>query len=95
MQAISENHIECDDERRIDARLRCLLPAKLVFNWKGSTLDCVIRNKSAEGYRVVFANAVALPRDFEVLNEQTGIIRPARLMWSTGLTAGIKLLDNP
>jgi hypothetical protein len=92
MQAMSELVTKTDDERRIEARMRCLLPGKLVFNWRGSTLDCVIRNKTSEGYRLTFSNAVALPRDFEILVESTGVIRPARLMWSTGEVAGIKFL---
>ncbi len=53
------------DSRQAD-RLRCLLPAKIVFNNRCSTFDCLIRNISASGAKIEIATAASLPARFEL-----------------------------
>jgi hypothetical protein len=75
------------DHRR-DHRQRALKAAKVVLSdW--TNVDCTVRDLTKDGARLVFAAATSLPKEFRILVMSSGIIRPARLLWQRGLSAGI------
>ncbi len=90
---LAKVHIPLTDaDRRIAPRMRCLLQGRMVFNYKGSTLDCLVRNLSQTGARLAFNDPVALPHEFELVIEAQGVTYNARLVWSTGTAAGIRFI---
>ncbi len=79
-------------EQRSAVRQRCLLQGRLAFNLGSSTLDCMVRNISKTGARLVFNDPVALPHEFELRIEAQGAIHKARLVWSNGSAAGVRFV---
>ena len=75
-------------EQRHAHRQRALKAAKVVLSdW--TMIDCTIRDLTGEGARLVFAGATNLPDEFRLLSLSANTIRPVRLLWQRGLSAGI------
>lgn len=75
-------------EQRGARRQRALKAAKVVLsNW--TMVDCTLRDLSDEGARLVFDGATSLPPEFRVMIVAAGTMRPARLLWQRGLSAGV------
>jgi hypothetical protein len=83
------------DERRSDVRARSLLRGRIIFNQRGSTMDCVIRNLSATGARIVMGETVVVPKEFELSIPQKGTTYRARLRWRTATEFGVEFLPCP
>ena len=79
-------------ERRIAPRLRTLKRARVLFNNRYSTIDCIVRNVSRTGALLTIDTAVHLPMVFEVSVGEEGI-RPAKLVYRREMFAGIRFLD--
>lgn len=82
-------------ERREVPRQRTLLGARVVFNNRRSTLDCVVRNLSDAGALILISDAVALPAVFELEIEHKRRIYGARFRWRDGERVGIALNERP
>ena len=82
-------------ERREVPRQRTLLGARIVFNNRQSTLDCVVRNLSDVGAMVLISDAVALPAAFELEIEHKRRVYGARFRWRDGERVGIALDGRP
>jgi hypothetical protein len=54
-----------------------------------TAIDCLIRDLSEGGARLVFSDTVSLPEEFRLLTVSTNMIVPARLLWQRGLSAGV------
>lgn len=78
-------------DRRREQRRRSLLGAKLSFNHQQTLLDCVIRNFSASGALLVFADPTLLPTDFDVEVAQWKEAFRARLVWRRAAQVGVVL----
>ncbi|MEN3791710.1 PilZ domain-containing protein [Fulvimarina sp. MAC3] len=81
-------------ERRIAPRQRVLKRARVIFNNGFSTLDCVVRNVSATGALLTLAEAVHVPREFQIKIGEDAV-RPARLIYRRTMFAGIRFADIP
>lgn len=68
-------------ERRQTQRQRTLLGARIVFNQRRSTLDCVVRNVSDTGALVVLSDAVTLPEAFDLEIDHRQRSYSARVRW--------------
>src|SRR3954451_9413755 len=68
-------------ERRTDSRSRSFLGAKIVFNSRNSSMDCLIRNISPTGARLLLSSAVVIPDEFELQIPKQGRSFRARLAW--------------
>jgi hypothetical protein len=79
-------------ERRVAQRTRTLKRAKILFNNRFSTFDCIVRNISATGALLTIDDAAHLPKTFEVLIGDDPE-RPAKLVYRRGMLAGIRFLD--
>jgi PilZ domain len=81
-------------ERRKTIRNRTFLGGVVAFNKRSSTLDCVVRNFSPEGARIVFDAAVTLPDEFDLEIRQKERAFRARTIWRGETEAGVAFLDN-
>ncbi|WP_062210926.1 PilZ domain-containing protein [Aureimonas sp. AU12] len=84
-----------DDERRVAPRTRTLKRAKILFNNRFSTFDCIVRNISATGALLTIDPAAPLPKVFEIKIGDDEALRPAKLVYRRELFAGIHFLDVP
>jgi hypothetical protein len=69
---------------------RTFLAGKLIFNFGGSAIDCIVRRRSDEGATVELASALGVPEHFQLLipseNQQRMQARVA-----VGQAAGIEV----
>ena len=76
-------------DRRSRPRLRSYLGARVAFNARSSTMDCLVRNISEEGARLVFAAETTLPQEFELTVPHRKLEARARIVWRTGTEMGV------
>lgn len=55
----------------------------------GEVVDCVIRDRSETGARLVFRTGLALPTGFELMERHRSTSRLVRLVWSDDRQAGV------
>jgi hypothetical protein len=77
------------EERRSHQRRRVLRSARIVFNDKRSSIDCIVRNLSETGARLQVESASGIPPFFDLLIMGEDRYRHCRLMWNAGGTLGI------
>jgi hypothetical protein len=80
-------------ERRLAPRLKTLLTGILVFDDTGTTMDCLVRNISAYGARVMLADAFRLPDSFNLRVPHHDQVHRATVVWRKGDAAGLALAD--
>src|SRR5438309_3573242 len=68
-------------EARRSERLRSLLRARIIFNGGNSTIECLIRNVSADGMRLQLAESLSVPGEFDLEVPHKGRSYRARLVW--------------
>ena len=76
-------------ERRESQRGRTYLGARLAFNNQYCAVDCLVRNMSRNGAKLIFEGSVLLPGEFELTLPQKGETRRARIVWRQQDEAGI------
>ena len=76
-------------ERRRTIRNRSYLGGVIAFNKRRSTMDCLVRNVSAEGAKVAFTGTAVLPDAFDLEVPQKERTFRARLVWRRENEAGI------
>jgi hypothetical protein len=82
------------EEMRQSERIRSFLRAKIIFNNRMSTIDCIIKNISATGAKIALADNLAVPTEFEIDIPQKGRSHRARLVWRDKEAIGIEFLDS-
>jgi PilZ domain len=88
---MGETGIDC---RRASPRRRTVLQARVVFNNRSSIFDCAVRDLSDTGARIYFADASALPVEFELEIPNRGVRARARVVWSQGANHGVEFLEE-
>ena len=53
-------------ERRLSARKRSLLQGRVYYNHRRATVDCLVRDISEQGAKLVFGEAAAIPDVIEL-----------------------------
>ena len=76
-------------ERRKHTRTSSYLGGRVAFNHLYATTDCLIRNISPEGCRLVFHAPTALPAHFVLSIPTREQAINARLVWRTEKEAGV------
>ena len=66
---------------RSERRHLTVLSGEIVFNGGASTLDCLVRNISDHGTRLVVSNTAGVPDWFTLKIKQDGRRLPARVKW--------------
>lgn len=81
------------EERRQAQRLRTYLAGQINFHARCSRLECLVRNMSLNGARLIFPRPAAIPDTFNVAIPQRNEIRRARIIWRNEKEAGIEFVD--
>lgn len=81
-------------DRRRTQRRKTYLGARVVFNHRQSTMDCLIRNMGDKGAKLVFTNAATLPDRFEVQVARLEKTLRARIAWRRQDELGITFLGS-
>ena len=76
-------------EGRTSNRKRTMLAGKIIFNDRNSSIDCLIRNISENGAKIVVGQTVIFPARFELLVPQHGRSYQARVAWRQGDETGL------
>jgi hypothetical protein len=76
-------------ERRKHVRKLSYLGGRVAFNHLYSTMDCLIRNISPSGGRIVFGESMALPQHFVLSIPTREQSLNARVVWAKEKEAGI------
>jgi hypothetical protein len=81
------------DNRREQARRTVLKGARIVFNDRKSTIDCRVRDLSADGARLDLPTPQLLPHTFDL---HVAGNQPQRcgLCWAKGTRVGVRFLDE-
>lgn len=83
-----------DVDRRRTPRQRALLSAKLATVDAAQTLDCVIRNISADGALIETASPHLVPKEMHLVQIKDGIAWDAEVIWRNGNRIGLALKDR-
>jgi len=80
-------------ERRRAVRQKSFLRGCIYFNKRRGAVDCLIRDMSAEGARVIFSDAVSVPDVVELYIPQKEKTLRARVQWRHGDEIGLAFPD--
>jgi hypothetical protein len=76
-------------ERRTSTRQKSFLQGRIFFNNRRQSADCLVRDVSPLGARLVFADTVSLPDLVELyLSNKDAIVR-AEVQWRRGKEVGV------
>lgn len=81
-------------ERRTKAREHRLWGARIVFNNNSSSIDCTIRDLSAQGARLCVASSVGVPDWFDLRIDRNRKTYPSRVAWRSHDQIGVVFLDS-
>ena len=93
LQTMIVHHDTMPSNRRDHYRRTVIKGARIVFNDRGSTLDCRVRDLSAEGARLDFSTQQLLPHQFD-LHLVGGPAKRCELRWARGTLAGVRFLAD-
>src|SRR5712691_9711354 len=75
-------------ERRLSARQKSFLQGRVFFNNRRQSADCLVRDVSPRGARLVFADAVSVPEVVELYLSNKDAIQRAVVIWRRGKEIG-------
>ncbi len=81
------------EERRKVARHKSLLRGCVYFNNRRSAVDCLIRDISTHGARLVFSGTVSIPDMVDLYIPQKEETFRARVHWRHGDEMGVGFMD--
>jgi hypothetical protein len=76
-------------ERRKTARPRTYFSGQIIYNERSSLMDCLVRNFTGSGAKLVFTNTATVPREFEILIARHDRRLRARIVWCRANEAGV------
>jgi PilZ domain len=82
-------------ERRASSRERKLFGAKIIFNNNSSVLDCILRDLSLQGARLLADSFVGIPDRFDLRINRDGVCHPSKVAWRANDQIGVVFLDCP
>jgi hypothetical protein len=71
-------------------RGRTFLAGKIIFNFGGSSIDCIVRRMSDQGATLELASALGIPEHFQLLIPGEGKQRPCKRVWQSDRQLGLK-----
>jgi hypothetical protein len=81
------------DNKRSEARHETYMAGRVALS-ATRTCDCKIRDISAEGARLMFADASVVPDEFELLILTTGELCKVSARWREGRQIGVRFLEK-
>ncbi|HZH10847.1 MAG TPA: PilZ domain-containing protein [Microvirga sp.] len=82
------------EQRRASPRSRTLLEGHIIYNNRLSRMECTVRDLSETGARIVFAQPVKVPAEFELQIPKKKIVRRAQVIWYDGQHHGVMFVDR-
>jgi hypothetical protein len=82
-------------ERRRTARQKSFLRGMIYFNNRRSAVDCLIRDISSFGARVIFSDAVQTPDILDLYIPQKEQTLRAHVIWRHGTEVGVAFEQAP
>ncbi len=82
------------DEHRKTGRSRTVLRATIIFNNRNSSLDCMIRNFSDVGAKILIDDTIAIPQQFELQVPQKGRSFASKVIWRSNGEIGIEFANE-
>ncbi len=76
-------------ERRALVRHKTFFKGRIYFNNKLSSMDCMVRDATANGGRLEVSDSVALPNAFEIYLPNKDEYFHAKVVWRRGGSLGI------
>jgi hypothetical protein len=76
-------------ERRTSPRQRRLNAAKIVFNNNSSVIDCIVRDLSPQGARLLVARPVGIPDRFDLRMVRNDVCHPSKVSWRVNDQIGV------
>jgi hypothetical protein len=76
-------------ERRSSARKKSFLQGRIYYNNQRSSVDCLVRDFSEQGAKLVFSDAVAIPDLVELYLPGKDEVHRVRLQWRKGEEIGV------
>jgi hypothetical protein len=76
-------------ERRTASRHKSLLQGRVYYNSRRSSVDCLVRDVSDKGARLVFGESVAVPDVVELYLPNKDEVRRAKVQWRKGHEMGV------
>jgi PilZ domain len=95
VDAMSQVCAKSFEERRASPRQRRFNGAKIVFNNNSSVIDCIVRDLSAHGARLVVASPVGIPERFDLRIDRNGMCHPSKVTWRTNDQIGVSFSTFP
>ena len=83
-----------EDNKRRAPRLRTLKGAKILYPNGWGIVDCVIRDMSESGARLVCKDTTAVPAEFTLLINNEDMVRDARVVWRRQDLLGITFTSD-
>lgn len=74
-------------------RRRTYLGGQATFGQRYCAMNCVIRNLSQNGARLVFSDHVLVPDEFDLTIPHKGDSRRARIVWRYQANVGVQFLE--
>jgi len=94
-QAVTQAiHSVSEDNKRRSPRLRTLKGAKILYRNGWGIVDCVIRDMSETGARLVCKDTAAVPGEFSLLFINEDMVRDARVVWRREDLLGITFTSD-
>ena len=79
-------------DRRRSTRRRSYIGGQIAFNQRSSLMDCLVRNISGGGAKLVFTNTVTVPQEFDLSMQNARTYR-AKVIWRRADEAGVAFLE--
>jgi hypothetical protein len=81
-------------ELRRETRLRTFLKGRIVFNNGNSSMDCLIRDISASGARLMLSQTATLPDGFDLIIPAKDRTHKATLRWRKADSVGVTFAEE-
>jgi hypothetical protein len=70
------------------------LKAKIVFNNRMSSIDCIVKNISTGGAKIAVASSLSIPSEFDLEIPQRGKTYRVQMRWRDSDNMGVQFLDG-
>ncbi len=83
-------------ERRLSTRQKSFLQGRIFYNNRRASVDCLVRDVSDQGAKLVFSDTVTLPDVFELYLSNKEEVRRAKTQWRRCDEIGVTFkFDDP
>lgn len=81
-------------DRRQETRKKTFLGGRVVFNYRQSTMDCVLKNLGNNGAKLAFGVSALIPDEFDIQVARMERSFRARIAWRRRNEVGVAFLDD-